>query len=114
MTRANVVCAICTLSLAVTILPASAADVVRVSVDPSAPKLEQMAAEELRAQFRQLVAEGQEAKAASIPTILVGSPTTSPAIKSALGDKWPKVSEQGIVLKSVDAGGRRVLVVGGG
>ena len=48
-------------------------------------------------------------------SLLVGSPRTNPHVAKALGEKgWPKVSDQGIVLKRANAQGERALVIGGG
>ncbi|MFV2070531.1 MAG: hypothetical protein ACC645_26485, partial [Pirellulales bacterium] len=48
-------------------------------------------------------------------TFLLGNPTTNPSIAKALGKKdWPKLSEQGIVLKRTALDGKPALVIGGG
>lgn len=76
-----------------------------------APPLEKLAASELSALFVDLfeaeTSIGSQAPSAGVPTVLVGSPETNPAITQP----WPKVSRQGQVIKSVGGG---VLVVGGG
>ncbi len=48
-------------------------------------------------------------------TLLVGSPQTNPATRTALGpDGWPDVTDQGIVLKRATLDGKPALVIGGG
>ncbi len=89
-----------------------------VVVGPKAPKLEQLAAEELAAQLKELF-EAEVAVVDNIPAnvehlILVGSPATNPAVAKAVGEKWPKLTEQGHLLRSVKLGDRDALVVGGG
>jgi hypothetical protein len=87
-------------------------------VGADAPKLEKFAAQELAAQFKLLFNAGVEVantlgdKGSNV--ILIGSPATNPAIKELVGATWPKLSDQGHLLKSVDAGSRKALVVGGG
>jgi hypothetical protein len=47
--------------------------------------------------------------------LLIGIPTTNPAIRQALGsDACPKLTDQGIVLKRALVGGTPALIVGGG
>jgi hypothetical protein len=89
---------------------------VDVVVGPQAPELERFAAQELAGQFRRLF-DAESKISDRIPSesehlILVGNPTSNPAIKS-LDVKWPKLSDQGHVLRSAKAGGRPALVVGG-
>ncbi len=43
--------------------------------------------------------------------VLLGNPTSNPAITANV---WPKLSDQGLVLKSIDLAGNSALVVGGG
>lgn len=91
---------------------------VDVVVGPDAPRLERFAAAELASQLKQLFdadATTVEKPPAESPNlILLGSPTTNPAVKAAVGEGWPKLSDQGHVLRSVERDGRKVLVVGGG
>ncbi len=84
---------------------------VTIVIGPKAPPLDRSAAEQIAADFKALF-EAEAAIATSAPgsgadVILVGSPQSNPAIKA---DAWPKISEQGIVVKSTAAG----LIVGGG
>ena len=46
--------------------------------------------------------------------VVVGSPSTNPAVKEIIGDRWPKLSDQGQVIRSVKHDGRDLLVIGGG
>jgi hypothetical protein len=90
-----------------------------ILIGPEAPDVERFAATELQRYMRMLfgrdptVADGPAP--AGTPLALVGSPATNPAI-AALGlePKWPAVTDQGVVVKSVAAGGRPVWMVGGG
>lgn len=101
-----------------TAAPALAGPKVAVVVGPDAPKLERLAATELSVQLVELF-EAQvtiaERPAAGVDhVILLGSPQTNAAVAKAVGDKWPKLSEQGHVLRSVTLGDRKALVAGGG
>ena len=84
-----------------------------------APDLEAFAATELQRYLRMLygstvpvvssVPDGQT------PLLLLGSPATNSAYKAlGLERRWPEASDQGVVLKHVDGGGRPVWLVGGG
>jgi len=43
------------------------------------------------------------------------NPQTNPSVQAALGtDGWPKLTDQGLVLKPGRIGGKSVLVIGGG
>lgn len=89
-----------------------------VVVGPDAPRLERFAAQELTAQLKQLfeadVTVSEKLPAKSPNLILVGSPLTNPAVKEVVGERWPKLSDQGHLLRSVERDGRKALVVGGG
>ena len=89
----------------------TAATQISIVIGGNAPALEKLAADRLAADFRALfaveAAVRTSAPADAANTILLGSPPTNPAIpKSA----WPKLSDQGQVIRSTPAG----LVVGGG
>lgn len=90
---------------------------VDVVVGPDAPELERFAAAELAGQFQRLfdadVKTSDQVPKESAHLILVGSPATNPAIKS-LEIPWPKLSDQGHLLRSTTVGSRKALVVGGG
>ena len=96
---------------------------VDVVIGADAPPLEQLAAQELADQFRRLFAAqvtvGAEPRGGDRPRVLIGSPRTNPAVREAVGDRWPQLSDQGLVIRSLkvtDANGAEVpgLVVGGG
>ncbi|MDB5336184.1 MAG: hypothetical protein JWN70_1803 [Planctomycetaceae bacterium] len=90
---------------------------VDVVVGPKATALERFAASEVAVQFKKLfdadvkVSEQVPAEAGSL--ILIGSPTTNPALQP-LAATWPKLSDQGHLIRSVKLGDRKVLVAGGG
>ncbi|MGE5190897.1 MAG: alpha-glucuronidase family glycosyl hydrolase [Deltaproteobacteria bacterium] len=90
---------------------------VDVVIGAEAPAIERFAALELAGQFQRLF-EAEVEIADRIPAeaerlILLGSPATNPAVKSLMRE-WPKLSNQGHVLRSVQTGKRRALLVGGG
>lgn len=88
---------------------------VDVVVGADAPKLEKFAAAELAAQLKRLF-DADVHIAAKVPAagnlILIGSPATNPAVAKTTGKDWPKLSNQGHLLKSV--GEPKALIVGGG
>jgi hypothetical protein len=96
----------------------SAGPHVDLVVGPQAPKLERFAAEELAAQLAKLygadTAIVDKAPDGDMPLVLIGSPATNPAVKQAVGEKWPKLSEQGHILRSIKLGNHNALIVGGG
>jgi hypothetical protein len=92
---------------------------VKVVVGPKADELERYGADELCGYMRKLfdihVEPSTEIKSGTGTVLLIGSPETNPAVARALGpDGWPKVSDQGIVLKHAQLDGHPVLVIGGG
>jgi len=96
-----------------------AATPVTVVHGPDAPSIERLAARELSAQFGQLYEDVQTTVTDKLPTdrtalVLIGSPATNPHIRRVLGQNWPAVSDQGLVLHSFQRQGRPGLVVGGG
>ncbi len=95
------------------------ASAVAIQVGPKPTEVERYAAQELAKYLDSLFhiqARPATAAAKSARTILVvGNPQSNPAVVSALGkDGWPRVSEQGIVLKPCRLEGRSALVIGGG
>ena len=86
-------------------------------IGPHAPHLERLAAEELKAQFQRLF--GIEVKISNAipedksPVVLIGSPRTNPAVAEKMDD-WPQMSEQGLLIRSLQNEVRQSLVVGGG
>jgi hypothetical protein len=91
---------------------------VDIVVGPKAPALERLAAKELAGLLRRLfeaevtVTDKMPAKAGH--RILLGSPKTNPAVGKAAGKGWPKLSDQGHLLRSVEGDGGTDLLVGGG
>ncbi len=90
---------------------------VDVVVGRSAARLERLAAEELAVQFRHLfgadVRITETSTAVDPPTVLLGNPESNPAIREVLGAAWPKLSDQGLLIKSIERNGQAALIVGG-
>jgi hypothetical protein len=96
-----------------------AATPVAVVHGPDAPPIERLAARELAGQFNRLYKDVQTTVVDQVPggrgaLVLIGSPATNPHIGRALGQDWPQVSSQGLVLRSFKSQERPGLVVGGG
>jgi phytanoyl-CoA hydroxylase len=90
-----------------------------IIVQPNASQLERLAAVELRQYLYQLygVQAGLTHSLNSQTEIylIIGNPYTNRAVKVALGrNAWPKLSDQGFVLKRVAVNGRPGLLLGGG
>jgi hypothetical protein len=89
-----------------------------VVVGPEAPRLERFAADELASQFQRLFDANVQIATMAPPDakqiVLIGSPATNPAVAAAVGPRWPKLSDQGHLLRSVVHEGRNLLVAGGG
>src|SRR5262249_18510774 len=98
---------------------ASAGPRVDIVVGAKAHPLEKFAAQELAAQFK-LLFEAQVKVSDRLPAepqnlILVGSPATNSTIAKFAGDRWPKLSDQGHLVRSIrlnGAGGQKALLVG--
>ncbi|MEO5803723.1 MAG: alpha-glucuronidase family glycosyl hydrolase [Verrucomicrobiota bacterium] len=99
----------------ITIENSSFAGEVAVLIGQDATPLENFAARELCGYLDKLF--GIQVKpAATIPSsaneiFLIGNPETNPLISKK---EFPKMSDQGVVLKSVKVGNRSVVIVGGG
>ena len=96
-------------------LPAYAGPSVKVVVGPQPAPLEELAAREVARQLKQLFdAEVSFTKEADVdgPAVLIGNPDTNPAIGRLM--KWPRLSEQGHLLRQVRSGRGYRLVAGGG
>ncbi len=92
---------------------------VAVVVPPGAPELERFAARELQRYLYELYGASVSSVGSPNPAmdlnILLGSPGTNPAVAGTLGKAgWPKVSDQGMVLRRVSVAGKPALVIGGG
>src|SRR5262245_37496629 len=89
-----------------------------VIIGPAASELEQYAADQLCAYLAKLYGiKARPVTSAPLADVamLVGSPESNPLIARALGKtSWPKVSDQGLVLKRGHLDGKPVMVVGGG
>ncbi len=90
-----------------------------ILIGADAPEVERFAANELRRYLQMLFGRDISITAgpapADTPLALIGSPETNPAI-AALGleSEWPELSDQGLVVKSLNAGGQPVWLIGGG
>lgn len=104
--------------------PLSAADQpggvrVTVVVGAQAPPLERLAATELVGQLKQLFA-AETTVVDAVPAspqgelVLLGSPQTNPAVAAAPEGAFPKLSDQGHVVRSIQLRDRPALLVGGG
>ena len=90
---------------------------VAIVVGGEASELESLAASELASMLEKLfevsaavgTAAGEEARA----VILVGRPQSNPMLAEAAGESWPDLSDQGLLLRSVN-GPVPTLLVGGG
>ena len=90
-----------------------------VMIDRNARELEQFAASELGRYLRECfgaeVSIGSEAVDSAEVLFLLGSPATNHAVRLATARRaFPKVSEQGLVLRRIRYRGRRSFLVGGG
>lgn len=90
---------------------------VNLIIGKDAPELERFAATELADQLIRLfeadVAIGPQAPVSKGLSILIGSPATNSGIEK-LGIKFPKLSDQGHLVRSHKVGEQTVLIVGGG
>ncbi|MDA1054999.1 MAG: hypothetical protein O3C40_31640 [Planctomycetota bacterium] len=96
---------------------ASAAEQVTVVVGQGATDLEHLAAQELVSQFKRLF-DAHVVLTDFVPDkhqnlVLVGGPQKNKATREVVGDSWPKLSEQGFILRSFDTGDRRGAIVAG-
>lgn len=93
---------------------------VEIVLGDQAPDLERFAANQLAEQLNALFdGKGKDQirvvtqPTFGVPTILLGSPETNPAVRVAVGDTWPKMSSQGHLLRTVKVQNHTALVVGG-
>ncbi|MBL8849247.1 MAG: hypothetical protein JNG89_06165 [Planctomycetaceae bacterium] len=98
---------------------ASAAEQVSIVVGPDAPFLERFAADELARQLTEVFSDVEPSVATSPAAnanhvILIGSPESNALVKAAVGDQWPTLSDQGLVIRTVNGAPQATLVVGGG
>jgi hypothetical protein len=100
--------------------PAGPVPKVGILIGPKPNGVERYAADELSGYLDKLFhveakpAVEQDPGSADV-ALLIGTPETNPATAQALGKEgWPKVSDQGIVLKKTSLDGKPALVIGGG
>jgi len=90
---------------------------VAIVSDPQSPPLEQFAARELasllESLYRARVTLGPGLPAEPCATFVVGSPGTN-RVLAPVADGWPRLTDQGHLLRTVCLGDREVLAVGGG
>jgi hypothetical protein len=105
------------------VLPKQAGDTatpnVAVVVGSKVDKLERYAADELCGYLNKLYGiktqPRTEVPESAETMFLLGSPQTNPAVAKALGeDGWPKLSDQGIVVKRAQLDDQQAIVVDGG
>ena len=90
-----------------------------VVIGPQAPELERYAAEELCGYLKKLYGIQTQPTDAASPDVdmlfLIGSPKSNPAVGAAVGaERWPVLSDQGLMIKPVQSDGKLALVIGGG
>lgn len=100
-------------------LVGAAAPRVTIVIGENTSALEKRAADDLASELKQLFAAETTTQTAmpgddSANIILLGSPASNTALKTTIGDAWPKLSDQGHLLKSIKTNGRTALVIGGG
>ncbi len=104
--------------LVFTLLQSShAKEQVVVVVGQGAPELEHVAAQEVVAQFKRLF-DVRVVLTDFVPDkhenlVLVGGPKKNKAVRMIAGDNWPKLSDQGFILRSFDTEDRKGVIVAG-
>jgi hypothetical protein len=88
-----------------------------IVVGPDAHQLERKAGLELQRYFQKLFGFSP-AVVTSMPQsaktlVLVGNPETNPAIKETVGENWPRLTDQGFLLRKVSVSDKPALIVGG-
>ena len=108
------------LALLITTSSLHAQETISVVIGSKASPLEKEAADELAMQWKRLFGVNVQRFSDKFPAtnslaVLVGNPDTNPAVAEIVGKTWPKLSDQGIVIREVPVPvPPRVLVVGGG
>ena len=90
-----------------------------IIIKPDAPSLEKFAAGELRRYLYDLYGIQASLNHSILPDaelyLIVGSPSTNSVVPMVLGkNAWPRVSDQGFVLKKSKVTGKTALALGGG
>ena len=118
--KARIMATVVLLAAVVQAVPGASetATTVQVVVGPAASELERLAARELSGQFERLfgatVSTNSSLSEEAAQAVVIGRPDSNPTVKEALGNRWPRVSEQGIVIRSFQRGEQQGVVVGGG
>ena len=90
---------------------------VHIVVGERADPLERFAASELERMLEKLFAVsvrvGTKIDSTSSAVVLLGRPESNPELAQAVGDQWPQLSDQGLLLRRLEAN-PTTLVVGGG
>ena len=96
---------------------AVAAESVHIVIDDQAPALEKFAAQELKTIITRLSAaevtiSARQPSPVTSRVIFLGSPQTNPAIRQQFKKNWPRLSDQGIVIRTL--ANQKGTLVGGG
>ena len=108
--KARIMATVVLLAAVVQAVPGASetATTVQVVVGPAASELERLAARELSGQFERLfgatVSTNSSLSEEAAQAVVIGRPDSNPTVKEALGNRWPRVSEQGIVIRSFQRG----------
>jgi hypothetical protein len=91
---------------------------VDIVIGEKAPPLERRAAEDVAADLKK-VYEADVKIATAAPegaenVIFIGSPKTNEQTAKQISEKWPKLTEQGHVVRTIEYGGKPALFLGGG
>ena len=111
--------ALCLILLPIVFRQAQADQQVAIITDENAHRWELMAARELEFQWKRLF-QDIDTTHAQRPVnedqflVLIGSPHTNPQVDRVLGEQWPDISDQGLVIKTFSSGDQSGIVVGGG
>ena len=107
---------VCFACPAVVIADASTPNV-HIVVGPQADPLERYAARELELMLEKLfpvsATVGSEPDPTATATVLLGRPQSNPELDSAVGEAWPQLSDQGLLVRRLHTD-PATLVVGGG
>ena len=95
----------------------SSAPTIRIVIGERADPLQRYAASELEDMLERLFAVSATVDTALDPTssamVLLGSPDSNPELATTVGESWPQLSDQGLLLRRLDTT-PTTLVVGGG
>ena len=95
----------------------SSAPNIHIVVGEGADQLERFAANELEGMLERVfsvsASVGTESNASSSAVVLLGRPQSNPELAKAIGDEWPQLTDQGVLLRRLDST-PTTFVVGGG